>query len=364
MGTTLKAVEAIARLRGGAVPVLTVFHGEERWFAAKAVAVVREKFLEGAEDPAEIVDGPRSATDSEGVPLARALEEARTVPMFAGRRVVFYRAHQPEKKEPGLLSGFAASESSFVRMVYSAPSLGKAAENALTKAGAVVGHARKLFDKPYPGQPPFNTPLNKWFCERVREQGRHIDLRTAHLLTEQIGNDLMALESHLERILITVGSKPELSEDDVRNAFAGGRDYDGFAFGEAVYERDARAAFRVCRSAFTEGLTDRKGRRTTVESAVAARLLWSIRFRLTDVYAARTLLDRGASPDEAAKGMTTGSPIARLRAVGLASAFRREALLGHFALLEKAESDLHQSIPAATVIEGLIPRLIGVDAHG
>jgi len=344
--------------------VLTVFYGEEPWFAAKAVAIVKEKFLEGTGDPAEFVDGPRSKTDSEGVPLARALEDARTVPMFAGRRVVFYRAHQPEKKEPEMLAGFAASESSFVRMVYSAPSLGKAAENALTKAGAVVGNARKLFDKPFPGQPPFNTPLNKWFCERVREQGRNLDLRTAHVLTEQVGNDLMALESHLERILITVGAKPQLTEDDVRDAFAGGRDYDGFAFGEAVYARDARAAFRVCRSAFTEGLTDRKGRRTNAESAVAARLLWSIRFRLGDVYAARTLLDRGVSPEEAAKGMTTGSPMARRKAVGLASAFRREALLGHFGLLEQAESDLHQSIPAAAVIEGLIPLLIGIEAHG
>lgn len=359
----MKAVEAIARLRNGAVPVLTVFHGEEPWFAAEAAKIVRDRFLEGSDEPVEIVDGPRSATDSEGVPLSRAVEEARTVPMFASRRVVFYRAHQADKKEPELLGGFAASGSSFVRMVYSTSSLGKVAENALTKAGAVVGNARKLFDKPYPGQPPFNTALNKWFCERVRESGRRLDLRTAHLLTEQIGNDLMALESHLERILITVGNKPELTEDDVRNAFAGGRDYDGFAFGEAVYERDARAAFRVCRSAFTEGLTDRKGRRTNNESAVAARLLWSIRFRLTDVYGARLLLDGGASPSEAAKGMTTGSPIARQRAVGLAAAFRREALLRHFGMLEQAESDLHQSIPAATVIEGLIPRLIGMDAH-
>jgi hypothetical protein len=284
--------------------------------------------------------------------------------MFAGRRVVFYRAHHPEKKEPELLAAFAGTDSTFVRMVYATRSLAATAENALSKAGAVVGNARKLFDRPFPGQAPFNTPLNKWFCDRVSERGRRMDLRTAHVLTEQVGNDLMALESHLVRILITVGPKSELTEDDVRNAFAGGRDYDAFAIGEAVYERDAPTAFRVCRNAFSEGLTDREGRRTTAEGLVAGRLLWSIRFRLGDVYAARVLLDRGASAEEAAKGLTTGSPIARRRAVGLASAFRREALLTHFGLLEQAEADLHQSIPAATVIEGLIPRLIGAGAHG
>ena len=361
----MNAMDVIARLRGGAAPVLTVLFGEEPWFAGKAVDLVCEQFLEGSDEPPEIVDGPRSGTDSEGVPLARALEDARTVPMFAGRRVVFYRAHSPDKKEPELLKSFAACDSQFVRLVYSARTMGKGAETSLSKAGALVGNARKLFDKPYPGQPAFNTALNKWFCERVRDQGRNLDLRTAHVLTEQVGNDLMALESHLERILIAVGPKPSLDEDDVRNAFAGGREYDGFAFGEAVYERNAASAFRVCRSAFSEGLTDRQGRRSTAEGTVAARLLWSVRFRLGDVYSARALLDGGASPEEAAKGLTTGSPISRKRAVGLASAFTRGALLSHFGLLESAEADLHQSIPAATVIETLIPRLIGgPDYHG
>ena len=356
----MNATEVLGRLRGGDVPALTVLYGEESWFARKAVEIVRERFLKGTDDPIEIVDGPRSASDSEGVALARALEEACTVPMFASRRVVFYRAHSPDKKEPELLMRFAGSESTFVRMVYSARSLGKAAENGLVKAGALVGNARKLFDRPYPGQPAFNTALNKWLAERAHERGRRLDLRTAHVLTEQVGNDLMALESHLERILIAAGGKDVLYEDDVRDAFGGGREYDGFAFGEAVYERDAATAFRVCRNAFSEGLTDRQGRRSNAEGSVAARLLWSVRFRLGDVYGARALMDRGATPEEAAKGLTTGSPISRKRAVGLAAAFDRKTLLAHFGLLEQAEADLHQSVPAATVIETLIPWLIGV----
>jgi len=356
----VNATEVLGRLRGGDVPALTVLYGEESWFAQRAVEIVRERFLEGSDEPTEIVDGPRSAKDSEGVALARALEEACTVPMFASRRVVFYRAHSPDKKEPELLKSFAASDSKFVRMVYSARTLGKAAETGMSKAGALVGNARKLFDRPYPGQPAFNTALNKWLAERAREQGRRLDLRTAHVLTEQVGNDLLALESHLERILIAVGPKEELYEDDVRDAFGGGREYDGFAFGEAVYERDAATAFRVCRNAFSEGLTDRQGRRTNAEGVVAARLLWSVRFRLGDVYGARALMDKGASPEEAAKGLTTGSPISRRRAVGLAGAFNGGTLLSHFGLLERAEADLHQSVPAATVIEALIPRLIGV----
>ncbi len=350
----------MGRLRGGTVPTLTVFHGEEQWFPQQAVEVVREAFLGDDAAPAEILDGPRNLKDTDGISLGAALEDARTVPMFGGRRVVYYRAYLAEDCNPELLSAFAKSKSQFVRMVLWARTLPRNAGPRLTKAGALVGDSRRLFDRAFPGQPPFITGLNKWLVARAREHGRRMDLRTAHILTEQVGNDLLALEAQLEKILIAVGPKLSLTEEDVRGAFGGGRDFDGFAFGEAVYERDVGRAFRVCRSAFREGLTDQKGRRTTQESVVAGRLVWSVRYRLQDVYAARVLLDQGAGEDEAAKGLAGGSPASRKRAVSLAARFSSGILRSHFGAVEQAEADLRGAVPPETVVERLIPALIGI----
>ncbi|MEN8152103.1 MAG: hypothetical protein ABFS86_19965, partial [Planctomycetota bacterium] len=77
-----------------------MLHGEETWFAREATRIVRGRFLrgEGGEEGEGFLsfDAPRSLNDSEGVGIGVALDEARTFPMFGGKKVIRYRARALE----------------------------------------------------------------------------------------------------------------------------------------------------------------------------------------------------------------------------------------------------------------------------
>jgi len=339
------------------VPGVIVLHGEEGWFASEAARTVRESFL-GEEDEGLVLrDAPRTASDPEGARLGAVLDEARTVPMFGGRKVIWYRASSLDDGERKALAEAAGSRLEFSRLVVSLRKLGKAAAAALTKAGAAVADARRLFDTPWPGRPETDTPLNKWAAGRAGRRGLRMSLATAHLLTGQLGNDLGRIDSAIEKLATAAKGRREIDESAVRALTGGGRGFDAFAFGDAIYDRDERKAWRVSRNAFSEGMEDARGRRDRSPSFVAGRLLWSVGFRLKDVYRAARLLAEGRSEEEAIRGLGRGRHPAAIRAVGQARRFPIETLRRHHVLLAEAEAVLRSALPQEVVVERLIPVL-------
>ena len=149
----------------------------------------------------------------------------------------------------------------------------------------------------------------------------------------------------------------EITEEAIRELTRRGRDFDGFAFGEAIYDRDSAVALRICLSSFTEGVEDKGGKVTQNRNAVIARLTWSVRYALERVYAARCLLDEGLPSVQAAQGMKTGNKPANERAVAQAGRFSGPELRRHYVLLAECDSDLRRGLPDEAVLGRLIVRL-------
>jgi len=326
----------LGMLRSGKIPVAVVLAGDERWFADQAVRLVKDAFLP-EDGETVILEAPKSITDPEGTSLAAATDEVLTVPMFGGRKLILYRMGKFGVDEAKLVAGVASAAPDFARLVVQASAVTAAVAKHLTAAGVPLGECRKLFDTPWPGKPEWDTALNKWVTARARERGRRLDLRTAHVLTGVLGNDLGGLESALEKLCLASGDRAEIVEEDVRALTGGSREFDAFAFGEAVYGRNSAAAFRVSRNAFIEGVEMPDGRRVRVEDVVAGRLIWS-------------------------KGIGVRNRAAALRAVKQAGTFDLPALRRHHALLARAEAEVRTTVPGQVVVETLIPKLTeGVD---
>jgi hypothetical protein len=181
-------------------------------------------------------------------------------------------------------------------------------------------------------------------------------LRAAHALTSIKGNDLSAIDSALRNLVVVAGARKEIDEDVVAEVTGSGGNYGPFAFGEAVYGRDVPRAFAIARNAFREGMEDRQGRKVRDGSYVAGRLLWSVTYRLKDIYRASAALAAGASEKEVEKASGKRGVIAT-RLVRQARAFETEELLGHWVLVAEAEAELRTSTPREAVIERLIPLL-------
>ena len=352
--------DLLAVLGGERLPAVAVFFGDEPWFAEEGIRAVRRGFLGDDGEGYLSYEGPTGPRDREGKSLLEAIEEGRTVPMFGGRQVVAWRGRSLADEEVAALAGLAGSSPAFLRVVVRVGSLGAGAQKKLAKAGVALGNSRKLFDTPWPGRPEFQTPLNQWACERARHHRLRVDIRTAHVLTGAVGNDLAGVDSHLERLSVLLGDGAEVTEDDLAPILGAGRDFDAFAFGDAIYRRDTAKAFRVARNAFREGIEDQRGKRSRDGGYVAGRLIWSASFTLERVYEAARLLADGRSPAEAEAAIGKGrpSPVAK-RAVEMARGFDLAALRNHYVWLARAEADTRTALPPEVVVESLIPRLTG-----
>jgi len=346
----------VSALASGPLPGLLVFHGEEGWFAREATRIVRGRFLGGDGEGFLPFDAPRSLNDSEGASLGVALDEARTFPMFGGKKVIRYRARALEEEDVRLLAGIAGKVPDFARILVVLTTLAPKAAKRLADAGATVAEGRRLFDTPWGDKPEWDTALNRWAAGRCRQRGKRMTLQTAHLLTGLTGNDLARVDAALANLAVAVGARAEIDEDAVSEIVGGGRGFGAFAFGEAVYARDASKAFQVARNSFREGMEDRSGKRVRSANFVAGRLLWSVEYRLKDLYPMARLLEAGGSDAEAEKLSGKRGAIAT-RLVRQAKRFRASELQSHFVHLAAALAELRTPVPETTVIEALIPRL-------
>ena len=355
----MKAEDLLSRLDRGEIPVVTLLHGEERWFAQRAAEVVKGAFLGDGDGEFATVEGKKGEKDLHGTPLPPVIDDLRTVPMFGGRRVFLYRAYTLEADDLAALLSFAKAKSSYSRLVLHLDSLPQGAAPKLTKAGAAVGEARKLFDSPWAGKPAWNTPLNQWAVARARELGLKLDLRTAHVLTGIIGNELGNILAALRKLTVESDGRGPVGEDEIRKVTGGGREFDAFAFGDAIYARDAARALRICRNAFSEGISDRKGRRSQNASGVAARLLWSVNYRLDQIHRGAAMLADGRSEGEVQKAIGGNTPAA-IRGLEYAKTFELATLRQHHVWLLEGEGELRRINGLEQhVLEVLIPRLTG-----
>jgi len=354
----MKAGDLLGR-RGGKIPCVTVLFGNEPWFMDQVVARYRREFLGEEGEGFLSAQMPRGPGDKEGLTVGAAVDEARTVPMFGGRKLVALRGGSIEDSEVVVVAALAKSSPDFCRFVLMLPKLGKAASKRLSGAGAVLAESKRLFDTPYDaGRPEWDTALNKWVTGRARERGLTLSLMNAHALTSIVGNELGALESALEKLAVGAVGRRDIREEDIHALVGGSRGYGAFAFGDAIYRRDTAEAYRVVRNSFVEGMEDQRGRISRDAGYVAGRMLWSAQFRLGFVVKGRRALDEGRTREEAVS-VVGGNPMMAKRTVDLAGRFALEELLGHIVLLADAEAELRTATPPEVVIEALIPRLTG-----
>jgi DNA polymerase-3 subunit delta len=354
----------LARLREGRIPPVVVLFGNESWFADRALDAFVTSFLDGDRGGLLTLDAPRAAGDTEGTPLGAALDEARTAPMFAGRKVVFFRSRGAlAAEEIEGLERVARAGPPFSRVLVFVPELSKGAEKKLGEAGALTAAARRPFEKAWPGEPEWKTPLNRWVLARAGERGKRISLQDAHVLTRILGAELGTLAAVLDRLVIAVGDRPVITREDLRAVVGREREYDAFAFGEAIYRLDAAEALRVARNSFLDGVSDRWGKKSRDEDVVAGRLLWSARRRLGAIQAATALISSGKSREEVVQALGGRRNPGAVRAAEEARKFQPDELLRHQLLLTDAEAELRSAVPRQAVISRLVLALTGA-LHG
>lgn len=229
--------EFLASLKKGPLAPVYLVHGSDQRRADQAYKAIEARALEDGEPEfnADYFHG-RDAD-----PTA-VLSAARTMPMMAERRLVAVR-HLEEMKAPArepIMAYLADPNPSTVLLLHAgALDLRKGDgkfETAAAKAGVSVN-----FSKPKPWEVP------DAIIEMARERGKKMDKAAANALSELAGDDMLAVEMELEKVILYRPDRKAITREDVLEAVADIREAVVYEFTDALAAKNAEAALRSYR---------------------------------------------------------------------------------------------------------------------
>ena len=110
----------------------------------------------------------------------------------------------------------------------------KAIAKSLAK-NAVLFDSKKLYDNQVPD----------WISTYLKGKSNKIDPRAAALLTEYLGNDLSKIANELDKLIINIPDKSEITIDHIQNNIGISKDFNVFELQNAFGKRDVFKANRI-----------------------------------------------------------------------------------------------------------------------
>ena len=91
----------------------------------------------------------------------------------------------------------------------------------------------------------YETQLPQWAEEIVNQHGFQISRKALMLLVDHIGNDLSRIENEVEKILVNLGQRKTIGEDDIEQFVGISKEYNVFEFQNAVANKDLAGCIRI-----------------------------------------------------------------------------------------------------------------------
>ena len=171
------------------------------------------------------------------------LTNARRFPMMSERQVVIVKEAQEVvdlNKEDGrkLLSAYLETPAPSTILVFCHKHKkldGRSNLTQLMTQKAVFVDSTKLYENQIPS----------WINSHLQQKGYTIENQATLLLTEYIGNNLERLSSEIEKMLINLKEKSEVTVDDIDTYVGISKEYNVFEFLKALSFRDSPKALQI-----------------------------------------------------------------------------------------------------------------------
>ena len=131
-------------------------------------------------------------------------------------------------------------------------------ENPLTSTILIVAYkdknvdGRKTFGKLLKAKTHFiatkkmyDNKLPEWVNEWVHEKGYQMSAKAVQILVDHIGNDLSRIHNELEKLIVNLGDRKKITEDDIEKYIGISKEYNAFEFQEAVGQKNFTKAMRM-----------------------------------------------------------------------------------------------------------------------
>lgn len=206
--------------------------GEEEFFIDQVVNYAEHEILGAAE--AEFNLTVFYGKDADWTAVINA---CRRYPMFAERQVVLLKEAQQMRDIDKLESYIGKPLASTVFVVaYKEKKVdGRSRLAKILKEKAELFSTRKMYDNQLP----------EWTAGLIRLKGYEITQKALLLLVDHIGNDLSRINNEIEKLLVNLAGRKNITEDDIERYVGISKEYNVFELQDAFAKKDRAKAIRI-----------------------------------------------------------------------------------------------------------------------
>jgi DNA polymerase III subunit delta len=167
----------------------------------------------------------------------QVINSCKRYPMFAERQVVLLKEAQHMRDIDKLESYISQPLSSTIFVVaYKEKKIdGRTQLAKLLKTKAELFTTKKMYDNALP----------EWTNELIKGKGFTISQKAVLLLVDHIGNDLSRIDNEVDKMLVNLGTRTNITEDDIEKYVGVSKEYNSFELQSAMAAKDLSKAMRI-----------------------------------------------------------------------------------------------------------------------
>jgi DNA polymerase-3 subunit delta len=206
--------------------------GEEDFFIDKIVDFAEHHILSEAEAGFNLTVFYGKDAD-----WTQVINACTRYPMFSERQVVILKEAQ-QMRDIEKLEGYIEhplTSTVFVVSYKEKKVDGRSRLAKLLKEKSVLFTTKKMYENQLP----------EWTNELVQSKGYSISQKAVLLLVDHIGNDLSRIDNEIDKMLVNLGSRTNITEDDIEKYVGISKEYNPFELQGAMASKDLPKAMRI-----------------------------------------------------------------------------------------------------------------------
>lgn len=230
--TAPSILEAVKNLKKGKILPLYYFFGEDTYSLSLGI-----KAVEDAVNPFITSDFDKDICYSEDRNLQDVINAARAFPFGSQKKLIIFKEVEKVKDKKNLET-YIQSPPEFTVLV-------------LVHNGVITNLTSSPFNLLLENNYLFEAKelkggdLIDWVTEIVRSKGRQISNENAMLLTDISGENRLIIESQLEKIIVFLGDKTEITFNSIKDVSASFKEHTIFDLQNAVFQKDRAVALKI-----------------------------------------------------------------------------------------------------------------------
>jgi DNA polymerase-3 subunit delta len=228
----MKIENVIEELKKGKHKPVYWLEGDEDFFIDEVMDFAEQKILSPTEAGFNLTTV--YGRDSDWITV---FNTCREYPMFGEKKVVLVKEAQAMRDIEKLETYISKPLSSTLLFVaYKGKKVDKRTKLYKTlKEHGVVVTTKKLYDNELP----------VWVHKQIISKGFSIVNKALYLLIDHIGNDLNRINNEIDKVVLNLAQRKEITENDIENFVGISKEYNVFELQDALCKKDLYKAIRI-----------------------------------------------------------------------------------------------------------------------